>query len=257
MDPLIFAINLAQEAGAILRDHFWQKTYTSHYKADNSLVTDADLAADSWISGAIRMQFPQDSILSEEAQQSVDSAVASPVWVIDPLDGTSNFSNGIPVWGVSIARLENGIPALGVLYFPLTNDLYTARQGMGAQLNYQPLRPSLSLPAPFFSCCSRTHRTYQVNVPYKARISGSVAFNLAAVARGGVAISFEVAPKVWDVAAAWLIVEESGALIEIFAGDHPFPLKQGINYDSVHFSTLAATSQPELIKARSWLINRA
>jgi myo-inositol-1(or 4)-monophosphatase len=92
-------------------------------------------------------------------------------------------------------------------------------------------------------------------VPYKTRISGSVAFNLAAVARGGAAISLEVAPKIWDVAAAWVIVEESGTLIEIFAGDSPFPIRQGIDYELLQFSTLAAMNQNELEKAKRWIIN--
>jgi myo-inositol-1(or 4)-monophosphatase len=256
MDPLNFASNLAREAGAILRDRFWHKDYSSKYKSDHSLVTDADLVVDAMISDEIRRQYPQDAILSEEAIQTVEVSEHTQVWVVDPLDGTANFSNGIPIWGVSIARLEKGQPALGVLYFPLTNDLFAAKKGSGAKYNDQLLKPDFSIPAPFFSCCSRTHRTYQVSVPYKARISGSVAFNLASVARGGAAISIEVAPKIWDVAAAWVIVEEAGAIIEILAGDQPFPIRQGINYDKFRFSILAATNQEELDKAKRWIIKR-
>ncbi len=107
---------------------------------------------------------------------------------------------------------------------------------------------------PFFSCCSQTHRTYKIEVPYKTRISGSVAFNLASVARGGAAISLEIRPKIWDVAAAWVIVEEAGALIEIFAGKSPFPVRRGIDYNKFQFSTLAAINHKELEKAKRWII---
>jgi myo-inositol-1(or 4)-monophosphatase len=252
MDSLKFTENLAKNAGKILFNRFWNHSISSHLKGDHSPVTEADLYIDDLITTTIRYAYPDDGLISEENQQTYHKNSAA-VWVIDPLDGTANFGNGIPVWGVSIARLIDGWPDLGVLYFPVTGDLFSARHGGGAIHNGRPLRSNQSNPTSFFACCSRTHRKYQIEVPYKARISGSVAFNMAAVARGAAVINLEVAPKLWDIAAGWLILQESGAEVEIFASESPFPVVPNIDYDQPRFSTLAAVSKSELQKAHRWI----
>lgn len=252
MDELRDIIDLAVETGNILRDRFWLRTVQSKLKTDHSIVTEADTFADEMILRGLKEKFPQDAIISEENYPRL-TETSRAVWVIDPLDGTANFSNQVPVWGVSIARLIDGYPELGVLYFPLTQEIFAAQKGQGAHLNGSPLKPDPDSLVSFFSCCSRTHKKYSLSIPYKTRILGSVAFNLASIARGGAAISIEVAPKIWDVAAAWIIVEESGAVIDILAGQSPFPVQTGTNYEESTFSTLAAISEAEMKKARTWI----
>lgn len=252
MDELNFAQDLARRTGDILRERYWNKQIQVGLKSDFSVVTEADTFADEMISQAIREAYPQDALISEEQFPALDRA-ARRVWVIDPLDGTANFSNALPIWGVSIALCIDGWPEIGVLYFPLTEDLYSARSGQGACLNGQKLQPEKHSQVSFFACCSRTHRRYQLAVPYKTRIPGSVAYNLASVARGDAAINLEVAPKIWDVAAAWVIVNEAGANIEILAGKSPFPIKPGEDYNASRFSTIAAVSTDEMKKARRWI----
>lgn len=252
MDELKFAQALAKKTGDILRDRFWEKKIQVGLKDDHSVVTEADTYADELIIQSIRKQFPEDALISEEKFPRLEKP-ANRVWVIDPLDGTSNFSNGIPIWGVSIALCIEGWPILGVLYFPLTEDLYSARKGQGACLNGQHLQPDKHSQVSFFACCSRTHRRYSLSIPYKTRISGSVAFNLASVARGDAAINLEVAPKIWDVAGGWIILQEAGARIDILAGRSPFPIQSAEDYNRSRFSILAAVSQEEMQKARQWI----
>jgi myo-inositol-1(or 4)-monophosphatase len=95
----------------------------------------------------------------------------------------------------------------------------------------------------FFACCSRTHQRYAVSIPYKSRILGSAAYNFCMLARGSACVSFEAAPKIWDIAAAWLLVQEAGGTIAAYMGEPPFPILPMKNYASIDFPTLAAASQ--------------
>ena len=95
----------------------------------------------------------------------------------------------------------------------------------------------------FFSCCSRTHRYYDVRVRYKARILGSAAYNLCTVARGVAVMGFEAPPKIWDIAGGWLVVSEAGGVVETLDGSRPFPLSSAEDYSQRKFPTLAAATQ--------------
>lgn len=223
-------------------------------KADRSVVTQADLAADALISQAIKQEYPGDLILSEEAQPQLEANPSGAVWIIDPLDGTTNFSLGLPFWGVSIAQVVGGAPQNAVIYFPKLDELYTATQGQGAQFNGNPLvikPPSADQHAAFFSCCSRTFRHYQVRIPYKPRILGSATYSLCCVARGIALIGFEAMPKIWDIAATWLLVREAGGSIETYNHLQPFPARKNIDYNQVNYPTLAAATPALLNWARS------
>ncbi len=241
-----FAIGLAHSAGETLLRHFRSAHLERRFKADRTLVTQADLAADELIREAIRAAYPQDGLLSEEAGTRYEGESA--VWIIDPLDGTTNFQWGLPLWGVSIARWEAGRPSLGVVHFPLLGETYAARRGRGVTRNGQPLRRDDPPPLTFFACCSRTHRRYEVHLPYKTRILGAVTYDMVQVAVGSAALNLEATPKLWDVAAGWLIVEESGGAVEVLSGESPVPLRAGAEYAQVTFSTLAAGS-PDLLAA--------
>ncbi len=243
--PLDFAAQTAQAAGKLLLDSFRLEGTAANRKADRTFVTAADLAADRIISEAIHSAYPDDLILSEEAATDAP-AKGRPVWVIDPLDGTTNFSLGLHTWGVSIARLVDGQPDTAALSFPLLNEHYTAQRGAGATLNGKaldltipPINPSTS----FFACCSRTLQQYEVNLKYKTRILGSAAYNFCAVARGAALAGFQATPKLWDIAAGWLVLIEAGGTCEVLSGPSPFPIQDEQDYSQVIFPSLMAANQ--------------
>ncbi len=240
---LIFASNLAREAGYFLLDRFKPAGTSVNVKADRSVVTETDLATDRLIANSIHDHYPGDGIISEEIAFK-SSSLSEVTWVIDPLDGTSNFSLGLPFWGVSIARLVNGWPETAALYFPFIQEFYTAQKGQGAFLNDEPIRAGYQEghAYPFFACCSRTFRRYHVSVPFKPRILGSAAYDLCSLARGISILVFEAAPKIWDIAAAWLMVEEAGGIIEVMGDPEPFPLKANTDYSKLNLPTLAAAT---------------
>ena len=250
--PLPFAANLAEETGTLLKEYFHRQSLASELKSDNSLVTEADLAADRLLRQAIQREYPHDGILSEEGGTTYPNGYTH-VWVIDPLDGTTNFSLGLHYWGVSIARLRDGYPETAAVYFPLVDELYTAQRGQGAFLNGEPLRikdPKLNSPNSFFACCSRTHKYYRVNLPYKTRMLGSAVYHLCAVAKSAAIIAFEATPKLWDIAGGWLIVREAGGSVQTLTGESPFPAEPGCEYAQKSFPTLAA-ADPRLVEKSS------
>lgn len=229
---LDFARTLAEEAGQRLVA--WFGKAESDVKRDGSVVTEADVDVDRFIQAALQAGFPQHGILSEESALVYQGAEFT--WVIDPLDGTTNFANGLSHWGVSIALLHQGEPVLGVLDFPLLQQRFAAIRGGGAWLNGQRLHAPAAPPAElhsnlFFTTDSRAFRFLDVRSPLKARILGSAAFDLAAVAAGTAVACVETTPKAWDLAAAWLIVQEAGAVVgTLWPGLPIFPLQAGQDY---------------------------
>jgi myo-inositol-1(or 4)-monophosphatase len=214
------------------------------------------MRADQFITKSIHDNFPHDRLLSEELQPNFTGPGqdrGSATWIIDPLDGTTNFSLGFYIWGVLITRLVDGWPDCTVMYFPKIHECYSAKYGQGAYLNENQIRvesPSKERPLSFFSCCSRTFRRYNVNVPYKARILGSAAYTFSALAHGIAVLGFEAMPKIWDIAGAWLLVQEAGGVIEPFDGNQPFPLKDDIEYRQQSYPTIGAATQEVLNRAR-------
>ncbi len=246
-DPFLFAIKLALQTGNLLREFFNPAGIRATAKADHTVVTEADLAADRAITEAIHKQFPEEEIISEESSHSSLNP-ESPTWIIDPLDGTTNFSLGLSIWGVSIARVTGGIPEFGALYFPKLNELYTARRGAGAFLNNKAIHvrtPDPAQPMSFFACCSRTFRYYDVSVPYKPRILGSCTYTYCMAGRGMALMGFDANAKIWDLAAIWVLVQEAGGKIAAFEEATPFPISTGIDYSVTSYPTLAAAT-PEV-----------
>lgn len=252
-EDLSFARSLAFEAGKLLLDYYRKPDLQRKIKSDHSVVTEADLAADGLISQSIHQRYPDDLVISEELRSDYIPNAPGAVWIVDPLDGTTNFSLGLHVWGVLLCRIADGFPELTVMYFPLLDELYSAYQGQGAFLNEKRIhvRPlDTEYPLPFFACCSRTFRRYAVSVPYKVRILGSAAYTFCALARGAAILGFEATPKIWDIAGAWLLVGEAGGVIDGLEGGAPFPLQEGVNYSRQSFPTLGAATEDELAKAR-------
>ncbi len=240
-----FTRTLALDAGKVLLGYYRTNGITQELKDDKTVVTEADLAVDLLIREKIHKAFPVDGILSEE-ENTIYPTGKRFVWVIDPLDGTTNFSLGLHYWGVLLTRLKDGMPDLAVLYFPLLNDLFTTEYGKGAFLNDQQLQLKPRIYAhtvTFFSCCSRTHRNYQVEIPYKPRILGSAGYGLSTIARGSAILALEVTPKIWDFAGSWLLTQEAGGYIAPMDGKTIFPLQPGVDYQKQSYPLLAAPSE--------------
>ncbi len=252
-NPLQFATQLAQETGELLREHFHIQGIPVNLKPDRTVITEADRAADKLISDSIHKAFPDEKILSEEANTTVGQ-IDCPIWVIDPLDGTTNFSLGLHTWGVSIARVVEGMPDTAALFFPILRELYTSQRDQGAFLNEEPIHVKpleKNQPAAFITCCSRTFRHYRVNLRYKPRIFGSAAYDLCLVARGAAILGFQAQPKIWDLAGGWLLIEEAGGIVEPFEGPMPFPLTPYENHDRIFYPIIMAADDDLAKEARS------
>lgn len=256
------AAAIAQKGGALLLRYFRDDSLVSDWKSDYSIVTEADVAADRLIAAELAAHFPSDAILSEElapTSESTRPGTAPRCWVVDPLDGTTNFSLGVQHWGVSIARCDESGPDIGVLYFPALGELYVASRGAGATMNGAAIHvrvPSASRPLGMIACCARTPRLYHVNLPMKVRVFGSAAYTLVCVARGSAAIGVETRPKLWDLAAGWCVVKEAGGVIETLDGSRPFPMVADRAYAERSFPIAAAASADLLMQAREHIEER-
>lgn len=252
---LQFATDLARQVGQELLEKFLASDLEAKLKSDHSLVTDADLTADHLITSAISEHYPDELILSEELQPRYPAnklETQPPVWIVDPLDGTTNFSLGLHFWGVLLTRIVSGWPEICVMYFPYIDELYMAHRDNGAFLNGERIHvepPNVRAPMSFFACCSRTFRLFDVSIPYKARIFGSAAYSFCTVARGIAVLGFEATPKIWDIAAPWLLVSEAGGVMDTLDGSQPFPLAAGVAYDQKKFPTLAGATRDLVLQA--------
>jgi myo-inositol-1(or 4)-monophosphatase len=215
-------------------------------KTDGTLVTGADRAASRLITDLINAAYPDHRVLSEEDSTIYDSRTEF-TWIVDPLDGTTNYARGLPIWGVSLGLLEGGNPVAGVLAFPLLRETFAATLGGGATRNGVPLTTA-PLQAPddehFMALCSRTGGRYRITTPLKPRILGSAAYHLAKVADGSLVAAIEATPKVWDIAAALLVLEEAGGVAKSLSQITPiFPLPPGVrDYRDTSFSLLAGAN---------------
>lgn len=232
-----FAIDLARRAGALLSD-FHHKAETSHAFATKSspvdLVTAADVASDALISDALRAAFPAHSIHSEESAAG-PLPQAEWLWVIDPLDGTTNFAHRLPFFGVNIALAHHGATVLGVTFEPLTGQLFWAEQGRGAWLRKAGQEQRLcvsptaelsrSLLATGFPADRRTNpdnNLAEFNAlerrSHGVRRQGSAALELAWVAAGIMEAFWHPRLKPWDAAPGWLLIQEAGGRITEYDG---------------------------------------
>lgn len=216
------AIELAREAGAILRDRFHDPRTIETKSTSIDLVTDVDRASDALLVQRICQAFPSDSLLTEEAGNAQDGN-SGYRWVIDPLDGTTNYAHGFPHFAVSIGIELHGEREIGVVYDPIKEELFHAERGAGAFLNGKPIRVSetnqlnRSLLATGFAY--DVHSGDNANFEYFRRFllraqairrAGSAALDLCYVACGRFDGFWELSLHAWDVAAGLLIVDEAG-----------------------------------------------
>lgn len=226
-------LEAARVGGQILMQNFGTSFKVFH-KGEVDLVTEVDRAAETAIVAVLRRTFPNHDILAEEEDYGRSSSGFR--WIIDPLDGTTNYAHGFPWFAVSIALEVDGKITHGVVYNPFTNELFFAEKGKGAFLNNTPIRvsavPQLSdaLLATGFPYDRKTsacnNYDHFVNFQQQARAcrrAGSASLDLACVAAGRFDGFWEMKLKPWDVAAGNLLVEEAGGRISDFGGQ-PFSI---------------------------------
>jgi len=224
---LNFAIETAREAGEILLEKFGRKINIS-MKGDINLVTEADLASEKHIIEKIRSRYPKHSILAEESGEAIAAGDTQWKWIIDPLDGTTNYAHGYPCFCVTLAAEHDGEIVVGVTYDPTRNELFAAEKGGGATLNNKPIRVSETqelkdaLLVTGFPYDTRErenfarHFTEFVHKSRGIRRDGSAAIDMAYVACGRFDGFWEEGLHAWDVAAGVLFVEEAGGRVSYY-----------------------------------------
>jgi len=227
------AIQAALKGGQVLLEKFGRGLKVCH-KGEVDLVTDADRAAEAAIVQVLRGTFPRHDILAEEADYG--HRESNYRWIIDPLDGTTNYAHGFPWFAVSLALEVSGEIRLGVVYNPIGRELFVAEKGEGAFLNDVRLRVSetddlsqalLATGFPYDRKTSPVNNfDHFVNFQRTARAcrrAGSASLDLACTAAGRFDGFWEMKLKPWDVAAGKLLVEEAGGHLSDFAGQ-PFDI---------------------------------
>ena len=255
---LELAVDAARRAGAIQMDRYEHLERIVH-KSEHDVVTEVDDLCEELILGAIRETYPDDAYLAEESGHSEDVSGRGRmddgrVWIVDPLDGTVNYANGIPLFCVSIALAMRGRPVLGVLFDPVRDELFTACAGEGTRLDGEPVRHptkeklsdlvvALSLPPYGFA-----RREWRIRKRIRvSRVLGSASLALAWVANGR--FDAFVQPSglsLWDVAAAGLIAEEGGAIVTDKSGGDWFDLSRKVR--GVGIVAAAPAHQPTFLE---------
>jgi myo-inositol-1(or 4)-monophosphatase len=221
----------AYEAGTIAMSHF-RRTVGSR-KADDSLVTIADTEIEQFLREQIHATFPDHGIQGEE--QGSSNIEQEYVWSLDPIDGTNAFASGLPIWGISLGLLQHGIPILGVIYLPVTDDCFwseghdPADDGAAAFWNGVPIRVRSAPAAPaapydgqdWLAITSDAHLHYHVRFRGKTRSTGSTAAHMCYVAQGIAVGALLGHAQLWDIAAGVAIVTAAGGVVTHLHGSPP------------------------------------
>lgn len=226
---LDFAIQCALESGRIQSEYF-QKRIGIHHKGEINIVTDVDIACQRRIIELIEKQYPDDAIIAEEKENTFDETRNK--WIVDPLDGTTNYAHGYPFFCTSIAYEVKGEVVAGVVYNPIFKELFSAWKGEGASFNGEKIQVSgindmkqalLSTGFPYdLPTSTKNNISHFVNFLYHAqavRRDGSAALNLCYVACGRFDAHWEMKLNPWDMAAGVLIVKEAGGSVTDFQGE--------------------------------------
>lgn len=226
-EELAFANALADEAGRIAMS-FFRGAFEVTTKADRTPVTEADVAIEAMVRAAIRDRYPGDGILGEEEGSEGDSARR---WIVDPIDGTKNFADGIQVWATLIALEVDGAPVVGVAHAPALGERYEAARGGGARLNGEPIRVSSTgtieeasiLHAGVASWIDGRTGGALLDLVREARRDRGFGdfWGHALVARGSAEAMVETELSTWDWAALKVVVEEAGGRLTRFDGSPP------------------------------------
>ncbi|MDR2207647.1 MAG: inositol monophosphatase [Azoarcus sp.] len=242
-DPAVnIAVKAARRAASVINQAANQlELLDIETKAHNDFVTEVDRAAEAVIINVLREAFPEHGILAEESGSSGtgDGREAEYVWVIDPLDGTTNFIHGFPQYAVSIALTRKGVPEHAVIFDPVSNELFTASRGRGAYMNDRRIRVSrcqrladalLGTGFPFRQFAHvDTYLGMFRELAQKSvglRRAGAAALDLAYVASGRLDGFWEIGLSSWDMAAGALLIQEAGGFVADFDGEGDY-LKSG------------------------------
>ncbi len=224
------ALDAARTAGTVIK---LRRSETREIKSKGlrDIVTDADLAANRAIYDILHKEFPEHSILSEEdPHPELRIRRGECLWIVDPLDGTTNYSRGYPVYSVSLALVEHGRPQVGVVYDPLRDECYYATQGEGAFLNGAKIQASRISKIEDTVIGTELPRDQELRERgmrlfsglaarcMSARLGGSAALSLCYVGAGHLDAYFHLDLHTWDVAAGILIAREAGARVTHFDG---------------------------------------
>lgn len=244
---LAIALDAAEKGKKVIKS-YREKGLNIREKGHHDLVTDADIEAENAILTRIREAFPEDEILAEESA-SFSSLTDSRTWIVDPIDGTTNFAHDFPVYCVSVALWEKKQPVVGVVIEVNRDEVFTAVHGEGAWLNGNPIRVSdtvnvregfvatgfpyndLSLIDYYLDLFKILMRDLQ-----GVRRPGAASFDLCCVACGRFDGFYEYALNIWDVAAAALIIREAGGIVTDWNGGDGWPFGQRIiaGNESIH-----------------------
>jgi len=235
---LNFATQTAREAGRLLVDRLGRISHIQN-KSEIEVVTEADIASERLIIDRIKTSYPQHAILAEESGETETGDLAKSrgewKWIIDPLDGTTNYAHGYPCFCVSIALEHDGLLELGVIHDPMRDEMFTGERGQGATLNGRSIRVSpiddlnsamLCTGFPYDvrerSEFARHFSNFIMNAQ-AVRRDGAAAIDLAYVACGRFDGFWEEGLKPWDVAAGVLMIEEAGGKVTNYDGS-PFSI---------------------------------
>ncbi|HZP27020.1 MAG TPA: inositol monophosphatase [Dehalococcoidia bacterium] len=219
------AVEIVREAGRLLLARF-RTTLKVDWKGKKEgvdPVTEADREVEEFVRGELERRFPDHGIAGEEGAGS-GSEARPYTWVLDPLDGTVNFMNGLPLWACSLGLIENGVPVVGAILIPWPRDggvlVASAYKGGGARLDGEEIRlpseersPARIAVMPFGAFRLRRQAPSQEGRPVERRSVGSIAYELAATAMGIYRYVIFTGPRTWDVAAGIVIVQEAGGKV--------------------------------------------
>lgn len=225
--------DIVKQAGEIALGHFGN--IPAGKKADESLVTAADVEAGEFINRQLRLNFPEYGIINEELEQRDPEIYRKKqyVWVVDPIDGTASYSSRMPVWGPAVGLLKGLTPVLGVFYMPLLDEIYYTDENMPAffeSRRWGKIKMDLdSVSSPIGSnslllSVSYTHRRLNVDFPGKVRSLGSTSAHVSYVARGD-ATGAIVKGSLWDLVPGMAILKKSGGSYS-YLDDSPIDLSQ-------------------------------
>jgi myo-inositol-1(or 4)-monophosphatase len=222
---LLAAEAIAREAGALARKRFLDASFSVGFKGPHDYVTEVDGETEELIAARLGAAFPGDGFIGEET--SGRAAQSGAIWVVDPIDGTSNFARGVPFFCVSIACLVDGAVAAGAIYDPMRDELFSARRGGGASLNGVRIKPSeassLANSAVEVGWNARGGAAKYVDLVRRVTLWGAAPFRSGSGALGIVYVAagrrdgyVEHHIRAWDCLAAVLIVREAGGYVSDF-----------------------------------------
>jgi myo-inositol-1(or 4)-monophosphatase len=232
-------LNATEAAAAILKEYFDKQFTISNKEGINNLVTEVDHKSEEAIFKVIKQNFPEHYILSEEAGEIVQDSEYK--WIIDPIDGTVNYANGIPICCVSIGLEKNGVMEMGAVYNPFINEFFFAQRGFGATLNDKIIRVTdrteviksclvTGFPYTYLDMANGPLQVFEkfIRKGIPVRRLGSAAIDLCWVAAGRFDGFYEHKLSAWDSAAGFIIVEEAGGKVTDLKGNPYNPYQPGI-----------------------------